>query len=46
MSFMINRSRDGKTVILSVNGRFDLSLGFALWQYCRPEEYRKGSEGK
>lgn len=40
MSFMINRSPDGKIVMLSVTGCFDLSLGFALWQYCQPEEYR------
>jgi anti-anti-sigma regulatory factor len=39
MAFIINRSRDGKTVILNVNGRFDISQGFALWQYCQPEEY-------
>jgi anti-anti-sigma regulatory factor len=36
---MITRSPDGKIVMLSVTGCFDLSLGFALWQYCKPEEY-------
>jgi anti-anti-sigma regulatory factor len=38
MSFTITISPDGKTVSFSVSGRFDLSLGFALWQYCQPEK--------
>ncbi|MCI0421972.1 MAG: STAS domain-containing protein [Acidobacteria bacterium] len=38
--FMISLSPDGKTVTLSARGRFDLSLGFALWQYCQPEQGR------
>ena len=38
MAFTINISPDGKIVVISVTGRFDLSLGFALWQRCQPEK--------
>ncbi len=35
--FTIMLSADRKTVTLSVKGHFDLSHGFALWQYCEPD---------
>lgn len=40
MSFHIQASTESAVVTLAVEGRFDLSIGFALWQYCRPEERR------
>ncbi|MGH8533864.1 MAG: STAS domain-containing protein [Gammaproteobacteria bacterium] len=36
-AFTIMSSADGKTVTLSAMGHFDMSLGFALWQYCEPD---------
>lgn len=39
-AFTIILSADRKTVTLSAMGHFDLSLGFALWQYCEPDRNR------
>jgi len=39
-AFTIMLSPDRKTVTLSAMGHFDLSLGFALWQYCEPDRNR------
>lgn len=38
MSFRIEISPDGQVVMLHADGYFDLSLGFAFWQYCQPLE--------
>jgi anti-anti-sigma regulatory factor len=38
MSFTIRISNNRQTVLMSVKGRFDLSQGFALWQYCQPDQ--------
>jgi hypothetical protein len=40
MSYRIEVFTEHKAVALHAEGRFDLSLGFALWQFCRPEEGR------
>lgn len=40
MPYRIEVSRENDVVILYAEGCFDLSFGFALWQYCRPEEGR------
>ncbi|MGH8590998.1 MAG: hypothetical protein ACREXX_17225 [Gammaproteobacteria bacterium] len=42
-AFTIMSSADGKTVTLSAMGHFDMSLGFALWQYCEPDRNRHES---
>ncbi|MGH8536070.1 MAG: STAS domain-containing protein [Gammaproteobacteria bacterium] len=42
-AFTIMLSADGKTVTLSAMGHFDMSLGFALWQYCEPDRNRHES---
>ena len=39
-AFTIMLSADRKTVTLSAMGHFDLSHGFALWQYCEPDRNR------
>ena len=39
-AFTIMLSADRETVTLSAVGHFDLSLGFALWQYCEPDRNR------
>jgi len=39
-AFTIMLSADRKAVTLSAVGQFDLSHGFALWQYCEPERNR------
>lgn len=36
-AFNISVSSDDSTVTLQVSGVFDLSAGFAFWQYCQPE---------
>jgi hypothetical protein len=38
MSFTIRISENQQTVLMSINGRFDLSHGFALWHYCQPDQ--------
>ncbi len=38
MSFRIEISQSQQVVTVNVKGRFDLSLGFAFWQYCEPEQ--------
>lgn len=40
MSYRIEVFTEHNAVALRAEGRFDLSLGFALWQFCRPEEGR------
>lgn len=42
-AFTIMVSADGTTVTLSAMGHFDLSHGFALWQYCEPDRNRHES---
>ncbi len=42
-AFTIMLSADRKTVTLSAVGQFDLSHGFALWQYCEPDRNRHES---
>ena len=39
-AFTIMLSADRKAVTLSAVGHFDLSHGFALWQYCEPDRNR------
>lgn len=38
MSFTIRISKNQQTILMSIKGRFDLSHGFALWQYCQPDQ--------
>ncbi len=40
-AFNILVSGDDATVTLRVRGAFDLSVGFAFWQYCQPEVHRR-----
>ncbi|MGH8582409.1 MAG: STAS domain-containing protein [Gammaproteobacteria bacterium] len=42
-AFTILLSADRTTVTLSAVGHFDLSHGFALWQYCEPDRNRHES---
>lgn len=37
MSFTITITPDNSTVIMHAYGHFDMSQGFALWNYCQPE---------
>jgi ABC-type transporter Mla MlaB component len=40
VAFTIHIIPDHETVMLSAYGHFDLAVGFALWQYCQPEQRR------